>query len=112
MIAFLNLLAHLILINLIATSSKFFFAVAGELNSHRLDLISTLSLQLNPEQCRGDRESNEGEQTRSCWVSFLNPTYKIGDRTQMIKMVCFATTHPTRSAAVKLGRGSQEPTDA
>jgi hypothetical protein len=47
MIAFLDLLAHLRLINLIATSSKLFFAVAGLSYCHRLDLVSTLPLYFN-----------------------------------------------------------------
>jgi hypothetical protein len=41
MIALLDLLAHLRLVNLITTSSKLFFAVAGLSNCHRLDLVST-----------------------------------------------------------------------
>jgi hypothetical protein len=44
MIAFLNLLTHLRLINLITTSSKLFFAIAGLSNYHRLDLVSTVPL--------------------------------------------------------------------
>jgi hypothetical protein len=44
MIAFLDLLAHLGLINLIATSSKLFFPVTGLSNYHRLDLVATVPL--------------------------------------------------------------------
>jgi hypothetical protein len=40
MIAFFDLLAHLRFINLITTSRKLFFAVAGLSNCHRLDLVS------------------------------------------------------------------------
>jgi hypothetical protein len=47
MIAFLDLLAHLRFINLITTSSKLFFAVAGLSNCHRLDLVSTVPLYFN-----------------------------------------------------------------
>jgi hypothetical protein len=47
MITFLDLLAHLRLVNLITTSSKLFFAVAGLANCHRLDLVSTVPLYLN-----------------------------------------------------------------
>jgi hypothetical protein len=43
-IAFLDLSANLRLINLIATSSELFFAVAGLSNCHRLDLVSTVPL--------------------------------------------------------------------
>jgi hypothetical protein len=43
MVAFFDLLAHVRLINLITTSSKFFFAVAGLSNCHRLDLASTIA---------------------------------------------------------------------
>ncbi|BAG03778.1 unknown protein [Microcystis aeruginosa NIES-843] len=44
MITFLNLGAHLRFINLIATSGKLFFAVAGLSNCHRFDLFSTMPL--------------------------------------------------------------------
>jgi hypothetical protein len=47
MIAVLNLLAHLRLINLITTSSKLFFAVAGLSDCHWLDLVSTVPLYFN-----------------------------------------------------------------
>jgi hypothetical protein len=42
MIAFLDLVTHLRLVNLIATSGKIFFALAGLSNCHWLDLDSTL----------------------------------------------------------------------
>jgi hypothetical protein len=47
MIALFNLLTHLRLINLIATLSKFFFAVAGLPNRHRFDLCSTFLFYFN-----------------------------------------------------------------
>jgi hypothetical protein len=47
MITFLNLLAHLRLVNLIATSSKLFFAVAGLSNCHWFDLVSNEPLHFS-----------------------------------------------------------------
>ena len=48
MIAFLNLRTHLRFINLIATSSKFPFAVAGVSDYHALDLVAMVALSFYP----------------------------------------------------------------
>jgi hypothetical protein len=46
-IAFLDLRSHLSFINVIATSSKFLFAVARLSNCHGFDLVATLSLHFS-----------------------------------------------------------------
>jgi hypothetical protein len=56
MIAFLDLLAHLRLINLVTTSGKLFFAIAGLSNCHRLDLVSTITLARTTLQVSGKLE--------------------------------------------------------
>jgi hypothetical protein len=83
MITVFDLLANLSFIDLVATSSKFFFAVAELINCHGLDLISTLSLHFNSHDRRlnRDRGFGQGCEEKEYWGFFRQPNLRAIDLT-------------------------------
>jgi hypothetical protein len=74
MIAFLDLRTHLRFIDLIATSGKLFFAVAGLSYCHWLDLRFNIFLQFNP---RVVRAIAEGRSEKREWVGSTSTQFTI-----------------------------------